>query len=110
MAAPAEFVSGEALTRSKSRLALARARMLRTLKSQLDAYRIEIEKLFAEHPDHDIFCSLPGAGPKLAPRLLGEIGSVRARFNDPTGLQCLAGTAPVIFQSGQIHKVHLRRH
>jgi hypothetical protein len=24
-------------------------------------------------------------------------------------LQCLAGTAPVSFQSGQIHRVHLRR-
>jgi len=105
-----EFVSGEALTRTKSRLALARARMLRTLQSQLDAYRAEIEKLFAEHPDHDLFGSLPGAGPKIAPRLLGEIGSDRSRFADPAGLQCLAGTAPVSYQSGQIHKVHLRRH
>jgi transposase len=105
-----EFVSGEALTSTKSRLALARVRMLRTLQSQLDAYRAEIEKLFAEHPDHDLFGSLPGAGPKIAPRLLGEIGSDRARFDDPTGLQCLAGTAPVSYQSGQIHKVHLRRH
>jgi transposase len=105
-----EFVSGQALTRTKSRLALARARMLRTLQGQLDAYRAEIEKLFAEHPDHDLFGSLPGAGPKIAPRLLGEIGSDRSRFDDPTGLQCLAGTAPVSYQSGQIHKVHLRRH
>jgi transposase len=105
-----EFVSGEALTRTKSRLALARARMLRTLQSQLDAYRAEIEKLFVEHPDHDLFGSLPGAGSKIAPRLLGEIGSDRTRFADPTGLQCLAGTAPVSYQSGQIHKVHLRRH
>jgi transposase len=105
-----EFVSGEALTRTKSRLALVRTRMLRTLQNQLDAYRTEIEKLFAEHPDHDLFGSLPGAGPKLAPRLLGEIGADRARFSDPTGLQCLAGTAPVSSQSGQIHKVKLRRH
>lgn len=105
-----EFVSGEARTRAKSRLALALARMLRTLQSQIDAYRAEIEKLFAEHPDHDLFGSLPGAGPKIAPRLLGEIGSDRSRFEDPAGLQCLAGTAPVSFQSGQIHKVHLRRH
>ena len=105
-----EFVSGQALTRAKSRLAVARARMLRTLQSQIDAYRAEIEKLFAQHPDHDLFGSLPGAGPKLAPRLLGEIGSDRSRFDDPAGLQCLAGTAPVSYQSGQIHKVYLRRH
>ena len=59
----AEFVSGQALTRAKSRLALARVRMLRVLKSQIDSYRAEIEKLFAQHPDHDLFGSLPGAGP-----------------------------------------------
>ena len=106
----AEFVSGQALTRAKSRLALARARMLRVLQSQIDSYRAEIEKLFAQHPDHDLFGSLPGAGPKIAPRLLGEIGSDRSRFKDPSALQCLAGTAPVSYQSGQIHKVYLRRH
>lgn len=105
-----EFVSGQALTRAKSRLALARARMLRTLQNQIDAYRAEIEKLFTQHPDHELFGSLPGAGPKIAPRLLGEIGSDRSRFEDFSGLQCMAGTAPVSYQSGQIHKVFLRRH
>jgi transposase len=74
------------------------------------SYRAQIEKLFAQHPDHDLFGSLPGAGPKIAPRLLGEIGSDRSRFEDPSALQCLAGTAPVSYQSGQIHKVYLRRH
>ena len=59
----AEFVSGQALTRAKSRLAFARVRMLRVLQSQIDSYRAEIEKLFAEHSDHDLFGSLPGAGP-----------------------------------------------
>ena len=104
-----EFVSGPALTAAKSRMALARARMLRVLQNQIDDYRAEIEKLFSQHPDHHLFGSLPGAGPKLAPRLLGEIGSDRARFDDPLGLQCLAGTAPVSYQSGQIHKVFMRR-
>jgi len=104
-----EFVSGEVLTRTKSRLALTRTRMLRVLQNQIEAYRAEIEKLFARHPDHDLFGSLPGAGPKIAPRLLSEIGSNRERF-DTNGLQRLAGTAPVSYQSGQIHKVYLRRH
>jgi transposase len=105
-----QFVSGPALTSAKSRMAVTRARMLRLLQSQLEAYRAEIEKLFAQHPDHQLFGSLPGAGPKLAPRLLGEIGSDRTRFADPCGLQCLAGTAPVSYQSGQVHKVFIRRH
>jgi transposase len=104
-----ELAAGEALTRSKSRLALARIRMLHVLQSQIEAYRAQIEKLFAQHPDHHLFGSLSGAGPKIAPRLLGEIGSDRARFDDPSPLQALAGTAPVSYQSGQIHKVYLRR-
>ena len=99
-----------AVTRAKSRLALARARMLRVLQGQLDDYRAQIEKLFAEHPDHDLFGSLPGAGPKLAPRLLSELGTDRSLLADAQALQCLAGTAPVSFQSGQAHRVHLRRH
>ncbi len=56
-----------------------------------------------------MFGSLPGAGPKLAPRLLSEIGSDRTRYDGAQGLQCLAGTAPVSYQSGKLDKVHLRR-
>jgi hypothetical protein len=48
-----ELVATEALTRTKSRLALARTRMLRVLQTQIEAYRAEIEKLFAKHPDHN---------------------------------------------------------
>jgi transposase len=105
-----QFGASVAVTRAKSRLALARARMLRVLQNQLQDYRAQIEKLFAEHPDSDLFGSLPGAGAKLAPRLLSEIGSDRSLLADAQALQCLSGAAPVSFQSGQIHKVHLRRH
>jgi transposase len=100
----------EEIARAKSRLALTLVRMLQTLHTQLEAYRAEIEKLFAEHPDSNLFGSLPGVGDKLGPRLLGEIGSDRSLFASPQGLQCVAGTAPVSYQSGQIHKVYLRRH
>lgn len=93
----------------KSLYAVARCKQLRVLQAQLDAYRRRIEELFASHPDSGLFGSLPGAGPKLAPRLLGEIGSDRTLYGDAQGLQCMAGTAPVSYQSGQIHKVNLRR-
>ena len=56
-----------------------------------------------------MFGSLPGAGPKIGPRLLSEIGSDRALYEDgPQGLQCMAGTAPVSYQSGKIAKVQIR--
>jgi transposase len=104
-----EWKSNASLVAAKSLYAVARCKQLRVLETQLHAYRRRIEELFAIHPDSNTFGSLPGAGPKLAPRLLGEIGSDRALYEDPQGLQCMAGTAPVSYQSGQIHKVNLRR-
>ena len=68
-----QFCGGEAVTRAKSRLALALCHSLDALQAQLDDYRAAIEKLFAEHPDHDVFGSLPGVGVTLGPRLLSGL-------------------------------------
>jgi len=94
---------------AKSFLAVAVVKVLATLEIQLVAYRERIEEKFRKHPDHDLFGSLPGAGPKLAPRLLSEIGDNRDRFESAEGLQAYAGTAPVTFQSGQIERHLVRR-
>jgi len=100
---------GAATVAAKSFLAVALAKVLRTLEAQLQAYREKIEDRFRQHPDHDLFGSLPGAGRKLAPRLLAEIGDQRARFAAAEGLQAYAGTAPLTFKSGQIEKHLIRR-
>ncbi|HEX9596450.1 MAG TPA: IS110 family transposase [Anaerolineales bacterium] len=105
----ADMVAGQAASNAKQLLALSLVKLLRTLQTQLDTYRKRIEELFAKHPDSDLFGSLPGAGSKLAPRLLGEIGQDRARFASAQSLQSHAGTAPVSFQSGQVHRVYMRR-
>jgi transposase len=105
-----EFAGSAAVTRAKSRLAVSLAKTLMTLEKQLQEYRAAIAKLFAEHPDHHLFGSLPGAGEKLAPRLLSEIGQDRNLFNNPQSLQCVAGTAPVSFQTGQIKQARIRWH
>jgi transposase len=74
----------------------------------LAEYRRRIEELFARHPDHNLFGSLPELGTKLAPRLLAEVGSDRSRFETASALQCYAGTAPVTIQSGQMSKCVMR--
>jgi transposase len=102
------LTASEPLTQAKSRLALTRAKQLLLLQRELDEYREKIERLFAQHPDHELFGSLPGAGAKLAPRLLGEIGQDRSVFDSAQSLQCYAGTAPISFQSGQLRKAHIR--
>jgi transposase len=108
-ASATEFCGGQAVTNAKSMLAVSLAKQLRVLDQQLKIYRKRIEELFQEHPDHDLFGSLPGVGDKLGPRLLSECGEDRNRFDDHQALQCYAGTAPISFQSGQMHKVKLRR-
>jgi transposase len=71
-------------------------------------YEKQIAEVFAQHPDREIFSSLPGAGPVLAPRLLASMGSERERFDSAKNLQRYTGIAPVTKQSGKTHHVHRR--
>ena len=103
------FCGSPAMTKAKSMLAVALAGQLRVLQSHLDKFRARIQELFQQHPDHELFESLPGAGEKLAPRLLAELGDDRERFDSPEAIQCHGGTAPVSYQSGQIKKSRFRR-
>jgi hypothetical protein len=104
-----EFAGTTPTVKAKSLLALSLVQMLFTLEKQLGIYRQRIAELFASHPDHDLFGSLPGAGAKIAPRLLSEIGDDRDRFGgDVQALQCLGGTAPVTKRSGKSRHVHQR--
>jgi len=99
------FCGSQATTNAKNMLAVALAGQLRVLQSHLEKFRKKIEELFGKHPDHDVFGSLPGAGAKLAPRLLAELGDDRERFDSHEALQCYAGTAPVSYTT---HVVKLR--
>lgn len=105
----AQFQGSPATVAAKSLLAVSLAKLLLTLETQLREYRRQIQDRFDKHPDHALFGSLPGAGPKLAPRLLSELGADRSRFSSAEVLQCYAGTAPIGFQSGQINRTHMRR-
>src|SRR5213083_166121 len=91
-------------TRTKARLMLALLAQLQPVMEQIAAYDEEIERLFLRHADSALFASLPRAGKRLAPRLLAEIGDDRTRYADAAGLQALAGTAPVCFESGNYAK------
>jgi transposase len=103
-----QFHASAPVTKAKSQLALSLCKLLRTLQQQLDQYREQIAALFQNHPDHDLFGSLPGAKQTLAPRLLAAIGSDSDRYGACQVLQSYAGTAPISFQSGQLHKARIR--
>jgi transposase len=68
----------------------------------------ELTSLFERHPDHQLFASLPGTGPLLAPALLSKFGDDRARFPSPASVQALAGTCPVTEQSGKHRLIKFR--
>lgn len=104
-----QFRGTAPVTAAKSRLAVALASQLIALEEQLNLYRTRIRELFEQHPDHHLFGSLPGLGDKLAPRLLAECGGDAHRFESTEELQCVAGTAPISFQSGQMNQVRIRR-
>ena len=103
-----QFQASEPVVRAKSQLAMSLCKLLCTLGQQLKLYRQQIEALFRDHPDHDLFGSLPGAKKMLAPRLLGAVGNDPNRYGSQEVLQAIAGTAPVSYQSGKINKVRIR--
>jgi transposase len=67
-----------------------------------------LQKLYAQHPHHAVFDSLPGAGEIIGPALLAFFGDDPARFPDPASVQALAGTAPVTQRSGKRRAVRFR--
>jgi transposase len=69
----------------------------------------ELGALFVQHPDHEIFASLPGVGDLLAPGLLVKFGDDRERFPAAGSVQALAGTCPVTEESGKYKVVKFRK-
>ena len=94
--------------RAKSRLMLSLVKQLLVVVEEIASYEKAINTLFLTHRDHELWSSLPGAGKRLAPRLLAEWGEDRRRYADANSVQALAGTAPVPFESGNYAKAHKR--
>lgn len=67
-----------------------------------------IAEVFAAHPRAELFATLPGAGPALAPRLLVAFGDLSARYPSAASLQKYAGVAPVREKSGRQTWIHWR--
>ena len=68
----------------------------------------QLAALFQQHPDREIFQSLPGAGPALDPALRDAFGSRRDRFQQAQEIEQLSGIAPVTKRSGKSLYIHRR--
>lgn len=84
------------------------AAQLQVLQQGLRQLEGALAQLFAQHPDQDLWQSLPGAGPALAPRLLSAFGADRQRYASAQEVQQFAGVAPVTESSGKTRHVHWR--
>jgi transposase len=102
------LTADEVTTRTKARLMQALVAQLLPLLERIAAYDKEIAELFLTHEDNELFSSLPGAGKRLAPRMLAEWGDDRHRYADASSIQALAGTAPVPYESGNYATAHQR--
>ena len=81
---------------------------LRQFNQTINEFNQKIKEIFKSHPDHLLFESLPGAGEKLAPRLLSLFGSDRSRWPEAADIQRYSGIAPVVERSGKSLWVHRR--
>lgn len=88
--------------------ALMLAEQLRVTLQAIARFDDEISELAPKHPDYELFSTLPGASPSLAPRLLVAFGEQRQRFTSAAEMQQYAGIAPVTERSGKKHWVHWR--
>ena len=89
-------------------MVLLATQLLQLIQTNNDQKRA-LRQLFNQHPDQEIFASLPGAGDFLAPALLAKFGDDRHRFPHASNLQALAGTCPVTDASGKRRRVKFRR-
>jgi transposase len=86
--------------------ALALVEQLRTALEVIKRFDEAIVELLPRLPDHEVFSSLPGAGPVLIPRLVAAFGEDRERFHSAAEVQRYSGIAPVTERSGNTSWVH----
>jgi transposase len=81
---------------------------LKPLLKSLQIFEQQIEQLFESHCDAELFATLPGAGPQLAPRLLVAFGEDRSRYDSAQDILRYCGIAPVKEKSGKKEWIHWR--
>ncbi|GIE83511.1 IS110 family transposase [Actinoplanes philippinensis] len=81
---------------------------IQAIITQIEALAHQITEALTQHPDRQIFTSLPRCGTIRAARLLAEIGDARGRFPTPASLACLAGVVPSTRESGKARIVAFR--
>ncbi len=86
----------------------AETALIGALNVQIEALGEVVKDHFGHHPAAEVITSLPGLGPILGARLLGEFGDDPDRYADAKARKAYAGTAPVTKASGKVKVVQAR--
>ncbi len=105
-AAPAGLTGVEADDRKHVTLALLT--VIDAVETQAGELTRRIKEALRQHPDRNVFTSLPRAGQVRAAALLVEIGDARGRYPTWQALAATAGTCPITYQSGKHRGVGFR--
>jgi transposase len=87
---------------------LAMVGVLRALVAAIKDLDRAVVAHLGEHPDAEIFTSLPRSGRINAAQVLAEWGDCRPAYDGPDAVACLAGATPVTRQSGKHTTVSFR--
>jgi hypothetical protein len=102
-----QFKASPAIGQAKRQLALTLCKVLVTLANNWSCIANRSRSSLKSIPTAIYSAGFPEPeGP--APRLLAAVGSDPPRYGTPQALQCIAGPAPVSYQSGKLDKVRIR--
>lgn len=87
---------------------LAMVRVLRALNRSIKDLDRSVIAHLGEHPDAEVFRSLPRAGQVNAAQMLAEWGDCREAYAGPEAVAALSGMAPVTRRSGKHAAVGFR--
>lgn len=97
-----------ALTAALAESVLALVTVLEALNNAGKTLDRAVITHLGEHPDAEVFTSLPRSGQINAAQVLAEWGDSRAAYDGPDAIAALAGVTPVTKASGKQHAVHFR--
>jgi transposase len=106
-AAPAGL-AGTVEVEARRDAVLALVKVLRALVTAIKDLDRAVVAHLGEHPDAEIFTSLPRSGRINAAQVLAEWGDCRPAYADAEAVACLAGATPVTKQSGKHTTVSFR--
>jgi transposase len=108
-----QLVAAALLTTAFAATTTAAVAIITELNRQIAELETTLADHFEQHPDADIYLSMPGLGVILGARALGEFGDDPNRYADAKSRKNYAGTSPLTVASGRKRAVlarHVRNH